>query len=180
LPDLHAGGEGKSEGRGLSLCRGRLKGSRPSRVALSIDGDFVVVARVRRQPLDNGFEWASRAFCSRVGDCCNLPFATFGRIGVVGMIGILACGLGRGEHPQGHPIGLNGPDEWTGDSVRDWIEGAKWEQKEGNQQWFFHIFLNCHLVFMFLAGKNLANSVLTEEYLGGDARFFHSLGSRSW
>jgi hypothetical protein len=33
---------------------------------------------------------------------------------------------------------------------------------------------------MFLAGKNLANSVLTEEYLGGDARFFHSLGSRSW
>jgi hypothetical protein len=64
------------------------------------------------------------------------------------MIGKLAFGLGRGEHPQGHPIGLNGPDEWTGDSVRDWIEGArdwiegaKWEQKEGNQQWFFHMFI---------------------------------------
>jgi hypothetical protein len=56
------------------------------------------------------------------------------------MIGIFAFRLVRGEHPQGHPIGLNGADEWTRDSVRCRIKNAERKQKQGNQQWFFHIF----------------------------------------
>ena len=125
LPDLHTGGEGKPEGRGLARFRSRLEGSRPSGVALSIYVDFEMVARVRRQPLDNTFEWASWAFSSRIGDCRHLPLATFGRTGTVRMIGIFAFRLGRSKHPQSNPIRLNGSDEWPGDTVRDCMEGRK-------------------------------------------------------
>ena len=90
---------------------------------------------------------------------CPLPL--LGESGSVGMIGILACGLGRCEHPQGHTIGLNASDEWTGDSVLSWIEGGKWEQKKGNQKWIFHIFLNCHLVFNFFTDYQPVNSDFT-------------------
>jgi hypothetical protein len=48
------------------------------------------------------------------------------------MIGIVALGLGRSEHPQGYPIGFDGADEWTGDAFRDSMENGKWEEKKGD------------------------------------------------
>jgi hypothetical protein len=54
------------------------------------------------------------------------------------MVCIEALGLGRGEHPQGHPIGSDSADEGAGNAVRGCMKGDKRKKKEGDQQAWTH------------------------------------------